>query len=148
MTYIIRAASVDDAAIIAPLLREADKNEIDAMTGWSPVVGVHISIENSDEAWFVTRPDGSPVLIAGVGKGIPWMLGTPLVTHYGKSLVKEGRRVVQRWASRYGYLWNFVDARNKVHIDWLTHMGFTIELTDHFVGHDPNIPFLKFYRSN
>jgi hypothetical protein len=153
MSYIIRAASPDDAVIIAPLLREADKNEIDAMTGWTPVDGLRVSIENSDEAWFVTRPDGSPILVAGVGDdmlgvGIPWMLGTPLVTQYGKSVVKLGREWVQRWTDKYNYLWNFADSRNTVHLNWLSHIGFTVESDDQFIGHDPYVPFHRFYRSN
>lgn len=152
MTYNIRAAYMNDAAIIAPLLREADKKEIEAFSGWTPLEAVRYSIENSEAAWYVSRPDGAPILVFGVGSyeqgGVPWMLGTPLVTHYGKSLVQQGRKWVSHWTDRYGFLCNYVDARNKVHIDWLTRIGFTVTLVDHIVGHDPDVPFYFFYRSN
>ena len=148
MTYNIRAASVMDAAIIAPLLREADKNEITAMIGWDAQSAIEYSIRNSDEAFIATRPDGHPILIAGVGEGIPWMLGTPLVSKYGKSLVKEGRKKVHEWTDKYDYLTNYVDVRNSTHVMWLSYMGFTIEFAHHFIGADRNVPFYRFYRSN
>jgi hypothetical protein len=148
MTYNIRAASVMDAAIIAPLLREEDKNEIAAMLGWDAKSAIEYSISTSDEAFIATRPDGYPILIAGVGEGIPWMLGTPLVSKYGKSLVKEGRKKVREWTDKYDYLTNYVDVRNSTHVMWLSYMGFTIEFAHHFIGADRNVPFYRFYRSN
>ena len=47
MTYIIRAASISDAATIAPLLREADKNEITAMSGLQSLDALEYSIQKS-----------------------------------------------------------------------------------------------------
>ena len=152
MTYIIRAASAKDAATIAPLLREADKRELDAMCGLSPLDALLYSIRTSKEAWIACRPDGHPLMICGVGEdqdvGIPWMLGTDELKRYGKSLVKDGRVFVNRWTDKYGMLTNYVDARNTVHIDWLTLMGFDVILADEYIGHDKSVPFLLFYRSN
>lgn len=143
---------MDDAATIAPLLREADKNEITAMSGLPPLDALEYSIRESDGAWFVTRPDGHPVALFGVGEdqgvGIPWMLGTDEMRRYGKSLVKDGRKWVQKWTDKYGFLYNYVDARNTVHIHWLTHIGFTVILADEYIGHNKSVPFLPFYRSN
>lgn len=153
MTFIIRAASLKhDPAAIAPFLREADKNEIKAMSGLDPELAVHWSVKASDETLFMCRPDGHPILIGGVGKtdgyGVPWMLGTPSLKKYSKSLTKYARLWVDRWTEEYGVLSNYVDARNKVHINWLTHLGFTVERKDEYIGYDRDVPFYPFYRSN
>jgi hypothetical protein len=151
MTYNIRAASLDDAVTLAPLLREADKNEIAAMSGMSPLDALDYSIRDSVEVWFVSRPDGHPLALYGVGVdqvgGIPWMVGTDEMRRYGKSLVKQGRLWVHSKIEQYGMLYNYVDARNTVHIEWLTAIGFTVVPHDEYIGHDKSVPFLPFYRS-
>lgn len=152
MSYIIRAASLKDAAKIAPLLRDADKNEIAAISGLSPLDALEYSISHSDEAFYVTRPDGYPLAVFGVATdqdvGIPWMLGTDELKRYGVSLVKAGRKWVEKWVREYDLLYNYVDARNTTHINWLTKLGFDVILKDEYIGHDKSVPFLPFYRSN
>lgn len=152
MTYIIRAALLEDARTLAPLLREADKNEITAISGLTVLDALEYSILNSDEAWFVTRPDGEPLALFGIGEdqdvGIPWMVGTDDMKHYAKSLVKDGRVWVDRWAEKYGMLYNYVDGRNTTHHNWLLYLGFDVILAEEFIGHDKSVPFLAFYRSN
>lgn len=151
MTYIIRAALLEDARTIAPLLREADKNEITAISGLTVLDALEYSILNSDEAWFVTRPDGEPLALFGIGEdqsaGIPWMVGTDEMKHYAKSLVKVGRLWVQKWTERYGLLFNYLDGRNDTHYEWLLRLGFDVTLTEEYIGHDKSVPFLPFYRS-
>ena len=147
MTYNIRAATIDDAATIAPLLREADKNEVRALSDWTPKEAIEYSISHSDEAWFVSCPDSHPILITGIGEGVPWMLATPMVKRYGKSLIKEGRKLVDRWTKRYGYLCNYVDARNETHVDWLIAMGFIVYTAEFcYIGRDSEVPFHYFNR--
>jgi hypothetical protein len=154
MTYNIRAASEKDVYAIAPLLREADKAEIKAMTGSSPLIPLLTSFNESDIVWFAYRPDGSPLAIFGVGKdidcaaGIPWMLATDEAKRFAVSLVKMGQKWVDRRLSDYGLLHNFVDSRNTVHINWLKRLGFTINPEPHYIGHDKSVPFLFFHRSN
>lgn len=139
---------MEDAATIAPLLREADKNEIKALSGETCQAALEYSVMSSDIVRFVSRPDGEPISIFGVGQGVPWMVGTDLMLHYGKSLVKEGRVWVREMTGIYRSLVNYVDSRNTVHVNWLKRIGFTVEPQNHYIGHDKSVPFLLFHRSN
>ena len=154
MTYYIRAARYDDAAIIAPLLREADKREIKSSSGFSPEMALKMSYSQSDETSIACRPDGSPLAIFGIGPnhnspevGIPWMVGTDEMTKYSIPLVRDARKWVERHLNTYTILTNYVDSRNIVHLKWLRHIGFTIDETPKYVGVDKAVPFFQFYRS-
>ena len=152
MTYHIRTASIEDAVRIAPLLREADKNEIEAMSACSPLSALAYSIATS-KSWIACRPDEVPLAIFGVGNdvgdgvGIPWMVGTDEMLKYPKSLVRDARKWVEEQLNTYAILMNYVDARNIVHVNWLRHIGFTVSDTKVFVGQDHTVPFLIFHRS-
>lgn len=151
MTYIIRAATLEDAFIIAPLLRESDKNEIKALIGWGPKTALSFSIQNSDKAYIAFRSDGTPLSIFGVGGseesgGIPWMVATDELKRSAKDFIRLARVWIKGWMQEYNTLSNYVDARNTVHINWLTHMGFTVVEEPHYIGKDPDVPFYFFFR--
>lgn len=152
MTYIIRAATLEDAAIIAPLLREADKNEIAAMFGGDPTNALKFSIRNSDVANIAFRSDDTPLAIFGLGVhedvGVPWMMATDELKRHVKDFLRLSWVYITGWSMDHKVLTNYVDARNTVHINWLTHMGFTVVRAPYYIGKDPNVPFYVFYRSN
>lgn len=152
MSYYIREALIEDASTIAPLLREADKNEIAASTGSSPVDAMMYSIMGSKEAFVACLPDGTPVALFGIGDdgvgyGVPWMVGTDDMIRFSKSLVKDARKWVDKKTTEYPMLYNYVDSRNTVHINWLRRIGFTVsEIPEYFAVSD--VPFYLFTRSN
>lgn len=155
MNYIIRAAHIDDAASIAPLLREADKREIAASTGVDPLSALQSSFCISTEVYLACRPDDTPLAIFGIGPnssdagvGIPWMVGTEEMIHYAIPLVRDARRWVDHQLTTYLYLTNYVDSRNSVHLKWLRHIGFYIDETPQYIGVDTSVPFYQFHRSN
>jgi hypothetical protein len=151
MTYQVRAASISDGVKIAPLLREADKLEALAATGESVAEALVKSVIDSDEAYIAERPDGTPLAIYGMGtdghQGIPWMVGTDLMLGYRKALIKDARKWIEDRLPRYTMLINIVDARNTEHVNWLRHMGFSMTEPTKGLGHDPEVPFITFYRT-
>lgn len=149
--YYIREALMEDASAIAPHLRDADKNEITASSGPYHEKAILYSILSS-EAWTVCLPDGTPICIFGVGDdtqggGIPWMIGTDEMTKYRKPLIKDARKWVLKKLEDFPVLWNYVDSRNRVHIKWLHHIGFTVSAIPEYIGYDPEVPFYNFHRS-
>lgn len=150
--YHIREALEEDASAIAPHLREADKKEITAISGVNHTQALLYSILSSD-SYTACLPDCTPIAVFGVGDGepeefgIPWMVGTDQMLRYRKPLIKDARKWVDSYRGRYRVLCNYVDARNRIHIRWLQHIGFTISTNPEYVGVDKSVPFLSFYRS-
>jgi len=154
MSYYIRVARYDDAAVIAPLLREADKREIAANSGLAPEVALKESYATSSEIRLACHSDGTPIAIFGIGPnplqetmGIPWMVGTDELAKHSLPLVRDARKWVERQLSTYPILSNFVDSRNTTHLRWLRHIGFHIDETPKYIGVDPTVPFYQFIRS-
>lgn len=142
---------MEDASTIAPHLRDADKNEIIASSGPDIEQALRYSIMSS-EAWTACLPDGTPICIYGVGDdgeghGIPWMIGTDDMIKHRKALIRDARKWIDIQIQVYPVLYNYVDARNTVHLKWLDHMGFTISNIPEYIGADPEVPFFNFHRS-
>lgn len=76
--------------------------------------------------------------------GIPWMVATPEVYQYQRSLLKDGKAMVAGMLQEYSVLMNVVDARNTKHIRWLNRMGFIFDEKNNIdiEGHT----FLYFYK--
>jgi hypothetical protein len=151
--YYIRVAHSCDAALIGPLLREADKSEIAANSGLHPEEALRQSLDTSSEVHLACHPDGTPLSIFGIGPntsepsiGIPWMVGTDEMSKYNIPLVRDARKWVDRHLNTYSILTNYVDSRNTVHLKWLRHIGFNIDETPQFVGVDLSVPFYQFIR--
>lgn len=149
--YFIREALMEDASAITPHLRDADKNEIIASSGNNIEQAILYSILSS-EAWTVCLPDGRIICMYGIGDdttgyGIPWMIGTDDMIKHRKALIKDARDWVESYLEIYPVLYNYVDSRNKVHIKWLRHIGFTVSEVPEYIGADPEVAFYNFHRS-
>ena len=153
MSYRIKYANQIDVVRFASLLRLADLREIEASTGLPPEVALMQSIDGSDTSRAVYSVlDNAPLAIFGIGAadtgvGVPWMGGTDASASYGKSLVKEGRRWLDKQHEDYPILTNIVDARNTVHLRWVRHMGFTLCEPRTGLGVDPSVPFVQIIRT-
>jgi len=152
MTYRIIPATEPHIREIARNIRKADADEIMAASGMDPLSGLLYSADNSYEAWVAGEPGHAPVCIFGIGDaaGIaaPWMLGTDGMLKYRKELIRDARVWIERWTNHYGFIGNIVDARNTTHVRWLRHMGFQMMQPKLGIGHDPDVPFIPFYRSS
>ena len=145
-------ATIDDARQLAPRLRRADLEEMQAAQG--PGVDVErmlcFAVAASPEP-LALRVDGAAVAIAGcvplcllTGTGVPWMLGAPEAERMPRELLVWGRRVVARWLEQHRLLENWADARNVRSLRWLQRLGFTIEPARPYGA--AGLPFHHFHR--
>jgi hypothetical protein len=134
----IRPATMADARTL--VLRRADREEIDALTGGDPQEALAESVARSASAWAGVA-DGALVCLFGVVPapseaegpaspagvaGIPWLLGADSVAAYGRPFLRRNRAYVRAMLRDFPVLANVVDARNAVSIRWLRWLGFTL----------------------
>ncbi len=126
----IRPATVEDA--LALVLRQADREEVEALTGRDAREALVESVVRSAAAWaglangeLVCLFGVVPVSLVGV-TGIPWLLGSDAVTCYGRPFLRRNRAYLREMLREFPVLRNVVDARNTVSIRWLEWLGFTL----------------------
>ena len=113
---------------LADNIRYADRLEIYRMSGVEPEPCLRRALRISD--WVQTgKINGELVCLFGVagvsqGVGSPWMLGTDLIEHHGKTFLRESKDVISKMLGDYQHLVNFVDIENKTAIRWLEWLGF------------------------
>ena len=124
----VRQALLSDPSFLAPLLRKSDVDEITASTGESPVEALTTALEVSRRTFTVLSSD-TPVAMFGVadyseGVGSMWLLGSDeLFLKHPITFLRESRRWIATLHEDYPVLWNVVDARNAIHIQWLRWLG-------------------------
>lgn len=130
---LVRTATSDDCVRIVPELTISDYDEIEATMGLSPQDGLLAAYARSTEAFVIER-NGQVVAIGGLVEDedpdVPfanvWMLATPKVRKVPISFTKVIRAWLSEYATKYGALYGYADARNKDHIKWIARNGFTI----------------------
>lgn len=115
---------------LAAVMRQADRDEVMARSGKTPLAALMASYRGSRECWVVLI-DGKPEVIFGIGDinvlaGIasPWLLGSDAVWSHKKEFLRGSRRWLRQLSSRYLLLVNVVDCRNCASIRWLGWLGF------------------------
>jgi hypothetical protein len=148
----VRPARWGDAADVAPRLRIADLQEVSASLGESPISVLEEGIAESDPCYAVTDKAGSVLALFGVvpqvgdeGVGRIWLLGSQELVAERFYFARNSRLWVDCLQDRYSVLWNWVDARNEVHIRWLKWCGFTLTGVDETYGVEGR-PFYEFKR--
>jgi hypothetical protein len=126
----LRLATLNDANQIIPRLRKQDLEEVKASHGLSGKDAVLLSL-NGKEPSYVAELDGKILCFFGCDEadigGSPWLLGTDELSSFPISLFRKSRKYIDSILNQYGYLENYVDARNTLSIQWLKWLGFTIE---------------------
>ena len=117
---------VSGHAKIAPYLRQADTDELKALSGVSPDVGVSFSIANSQKG-YAAYYDGELTAVFGISGEIIWLVGTDTITQHPITFFRTSKQIFHELTKGYKFLHNYVDARNKLHLRWLKWLGFTIE---------------------
>ncbi|MEH3125567.1 hypothetical protein [Agrobacterium cavarae] len=132
MSARIIPASVEHVAVIAPRMREADKDEVFAAVGRGPASALLHSLRCSDLAYTVEY-DGRPELMFGCGTtnmianvGAPWALGTDAIDDHPTHFLRGSLFWVREVRKRYASLLNVVDDRNEASKRWLEWLGFTL----------------------
>lgn len=148
-----RPATIADAQALAPRLRQADLAEIAAHTGHSPLQALEDGVRDSQWSLAVCLSGSDEVIaLCGVGHhkdapdiGVPWMLASDALVAVQTPFLRRSRAVVDLMQRPYRVLANVVDARNQVHIRWLSWCGFRfIRLHPEFG--QGRLPFYEFVR--
>ncbi len=113
-------------SIITPYLRQEDINEMKALTGIKPELGVAYSIAFSQRGGAAIYDDKTAAIF-GVSDDLIWLLGTDEITKHPITFFRASREYLPKLLRGYDYVYNYVDSRNKLHLDWLKWLGFTIE---------------------
>lgn len=124
----VRVARLQDVEYLASRLRPADVAEVQAM-GLDPLQSLTIGFATSSQVYTVALKDGTPIAMFGVvdtGKetGSCWMLGTPEIESHKIEFLRKCRPWVDVLHLQFPLLWNWVDARNTLHLAWLRWIGF------------------------
>ena len=147
----VRPARLDDAGALAPRLRAADMQEIQAVTRQTPLEVLLGGIAASNPCAAVVDGSDRPLAVFGVvpgedpGIGVVWLLGSDELVEQPVAFLRRSRAVIDGLLGRYHTLWNVVDARNEVHVRWLRWCGFVIRRTiqDHWVERRPIHEFAR-----
>lgn len=151
MNKYLRQTDYEDVRYLAPRLRQADKDECMAATGYDPKVALCIGLKFGDITQTMLAPDGEPLGMFGVGKsnvpdaGAIWMVATDNLVKHQMKFLRLNKPVIETLQTEYLALFNFVDARNTLHIKWLKWMGFTFIKRHEHWGFEKR-PFYEFVR--
>lgn len=140
-----------DVYALAPKLRDQDKDEVMASSGFSPEEALLWSFRAGGELNTIIAPDEEVIGMFGVSPtpdpliGIPWLLASPRLPEISRDFLPQSLEWVKRMNQLYPVLTNFVDERNTVSKRWLKFLGFHfIALHEEFgVGKKPFIEFVR-----
>lgn len=142
----IRPATEADARAL--VLRKADREEVEALTGRDPQDVLVESVHTSAKAWSGLA-DGRLVCMFGVAPqsligavGIPWLLGSPEVCTFSRQFLRRNKAYVREMLRDFPILRNVVDQRNAVSIRWLGWLGFRFGIPQPMGPQ--NLPFIPF----
>lgn len=138
----VRRATPEDAASLAPRLREADLRELLAggfrdspemalLEGVHSPDGAYAAVDEQDlpHILFGTHPSHEPHL------GFIWMMASDGIDQHWVQIVRETRTWVNELRGTYRVLANAVHAENTRHIRWLKWAGFILIRPFEFNGH-------------
>ena len=128
-----RPSVIDDVAYVAEGMRRPDVEEVMAQSGLTPHQSLLYSFFMSKPCMTIVGRHGRAIGMWGVvpdgsTAGRIWMLGRcEMLTDVADKweFLRQSRIHLADLQSKYPVLFNFVDARNTVHLRWLRWMGFT-----------------------
>lgn len=152
MDKYLRPTTEADVEFVAPRLRQADYQECKAVTGREPLEVLLESLDICSNSLTLTTREGTPVGLCGVvtsnygpDVGVVWMCATDAINKHQMTFLRQSQAALKYLAADYRLIFNFVDARNLVHIEWLRWMGFTFINRHENFGFEKR-PFFEFVR--
>lgn len=147
----VRAYEPLDSDELEPVLREADRREIQAAFGVT-LTSCARRIQDTGILCTICADNDE---VVGLFGAVPtcdlsaavWLVGSDALTKppLRRQFLVEGKHYLDALHRYRPLLWNYVDERNHLHIRWLEWMGFT------FINRHPEYgvekrPFLEFVR--
>tara|TARA_R100000458_G_scaffold4812_1_gene3874 strand:+ start:2838 stop:3344 length:507 start_codon:yes stop_codon:yes gene_type:complete len=148
-----RTSVLQDVVDVAESMRPEDAAELYAVSGDTPKGGLLYCYLRSKPCMTMVSRHGYVMGMYGVipereGVGRIWMLGRNEMTtdKLDKiTFLRQARIELDKLHNKYPLLFNVIDARNQVHIDWIRWMGFTIIKRHPQLGMEAR-PFYEFVR--
>lgn len=111
------------------------------------------SIREGTETFAAVGKDGLVIALYGIarfpdqdpGEAVVWMVGSDDSVRNRTAFVRATHEFLAHAHQRYPLLWNVIDARNTVHINWLKRFGFSALRRHERLGVEQR-PFIEFVR--
>lgn len=137
--FTVREARKEDAETLSCSLREADLNEIVASTFETPREVLERGIATSRPCRAIVDALDRPVALFGVVPdgsdcGLVWLLGSNDLALARIAVFRRGLALVEELQRAYPVLYNWVDVRNALHLEWLLWCGFRVVGSDDHYG--------------
>ena len=149
MAVRIRPTTEGDIDALNANLSAADRDEIVAASGPDTRETIRLALSLSTHALAVEGERDELLCLMGCapismldGRGAPWMLGTPELRGYRRTLARVARRYFSEVARAYPVLVNHVDARNTESIKLLRWLGCRFDPPAPFGK--AGLPFMRF----
>lgn len=149
MLRLLPGATLADTMQVSREMRYADRMEVWRGARMQPFEALSVSLEGSRNVFRIECPKEGVIALGGCSPlpadpavGLPWMLGTEGITRRWRAF---GRLTPAIWGTverDYRFLWNMVDAHNRLHVRWLEWSGCRFGPTRIINDH----PFLEFSR--
>lgn len=130
--YEIVPARQEHIRTLAPVMRQADVEEVWAITRDTPYTALRRSVLGSRDPK-TGLADGRVVCMFGVANcsllgdvGHPWLLASDELPQHFRAFLRRNREYVKRIRQVYPVMRNYVDARNLLAVRWLRWLGFSI----------------------
>ena len=136
---VIRDATYSDCLILAPNLRQEDKDEVWESGSYLPEEALILSFKSSNQVKIGVVGD-EIVCMFGISAtedpelGIPWLLGSDSIKKFSKEFLTLNKVVLDEISTEYKILANYVWSKNPTHIRWLEWLGFTVTRTPICLG--------------
>lgn len=126
----IRPGKISDAHALARRVRLADRQEIAASSGASPLKSLLTGVRQSAECRALDV-DGVQALFGVVetapGVGFPWLVGSDAIFGRAKWVfARASKAEIDRFQIRWPVLAGWVHAANAAHVRWLQWCGFRV----------------------
>ena len=145
----VRPATIKDAIQLAPKVRVADREEIRASDGKSPLEALVTSfaVDKSKNYTIVGTLNEGVIGMFGAcptkdpAYGVAWLISSEDLFKHTKQFMKECPYWISQMGNGYEYLYNWIDRRNWKSMKWLQFLGFEPkdEMKQYGVG---KLPFL------
>ena len=150
MKPFLKVATLEEANYLSTRLRQEDIDECRAHSNSKPLDALTLGIKNSHLPFAVYNNKHNPVMIMGVvpqGKnlGMIWLLSSPEINNMPLTFLRHCKKVLECYNQTFPVLYNYIDARNTLHLKWLKWLGFQFIKVHQNFGYE-QIKFIEFIR--